>query len=111
MTRKELIDEVAMWNKLPRKDVERIVENVFKQMCLALKRGDKVQILGFGTFQVKERTKRKVLNPRTGEPMEVPAHKLPTFSAGKALKREVNKRSEANDNRRRANHDRRFFSR
>lgn len=111
MTRKELIYELCKQSKLPHKKVERIVEGVFKQMRLALKRGDKVQIIEFGTFKVKERAKRKVRNPRTGELMEVPAHKLPTFTASKPLKRAVNRRSEVNDNRRRANYDRGLFFR
>ena len=113
MTRRELIFELRKRSDLPQKEIERIVEGVFKQIILALKRGDKVQIVGFGTFQIRERDKRKVLNPRTGEPMTIPAHKLPTFTAGKAFKQAVNqnKGDGANDNRRSNNHDRKFFFR
>lgn len=89
MTRRELIDEVAIRSDLPRKDVERIIEGAFKQMIRALKRGDKVQILGFGTFKVKARKARTVLNPRTGEPMKIPACKWTHFTAGQSLKRAI----------------------
>ena len=89
MTRKELIDEVAIRSNLPRKDVERIIEGAFRQMIRALKRGDQVQILGFGTFKVKDRKARTVLNPRTGEPMEIPACKVTTFTSGQSLKRAI----------------------
>ena len=89
MTQRELIDEVTTQSGLSRKEVKRIVEGVFKQMTLALERGDTVQILGFGTFKVKEHEARTVLNPRTGEPMEIPACKWATFTTGQSLKRAI----------------------
>ena len=102
MTRRELIFELCKRSDLPQKEIERIVEGVFKQITLALERGDKVQIVGFGTFKVKARKAQTVLNPRTGEPMKIPAYKLPTFTAGKTIKTAVNqnKGDGANDHRR-----------
>ena len=86
MTRTELIATVAEKTGLSKKDSEKAVNAVFSGITEALASGDKVGIIGFGTFEVKERAARKGVNPRTGEEIEVKASKLPTFKAGKALK-------------------------
>ena len=72
-------------------EAHRVVSDLFKLIANSLSNGDKVQILGFGTFQVRARNSRKGRNPRTNEEILIPAHKLPAFSAGTPLKRAVNK--------------------
>lgn len=72
-------------------EAHRVVSDLFKLIADSLSNGDKVQILGFGTFQVRARNSRKGINPRTKEEILIPAHKLPAFSAGGSLKRAVNK--------------------
>ena len=71
-------------------DANRVVSDLFKLIADALVNGDKVLIPGFGTFQVSSRKSRKGRNPRTDEPILIPAHKLPVFKAGSPLKRRVN---------------------
>lgn len=90
MTRAELIVNVAEKAKLDRKSAERAVAATFDAIKLALIEGDKVQILGFGTFENRTRAPRKGRNPRTGEEIEIKASKLPSFKAGKGLKEAVN---------------------
>lgn len=90
MVKKKLAIIVARLNNLPAKQVETILNDAIHIIQTTLSRGEKVQFIGFGTFQVKTRKARTVLNPRTGEPMEIPASKLPTFTAGKSFKAVVN---------------------
>lgn len=70
---------------------EHVISDLFNLIADALVNGDKVQILGFGSFHVRARNSREGRNPRTNEAILIPAHKLPTFSAGKSLKKAVNK--------------------
>lgn len=90
MTRAELIINVAEKAKIDRKDAERAVAATFETIKLALIEGDKVQVLGFGTFENRTRAPRKGRNPRTGEEIEIKASNLPSFKAGKTLKEAVN---------------------
>lgn len=90
MTRAELILNVAGKTGVDRKVVERVVAATFDTIKLALIEGDKVQVLGFGTFENRTRAPRKGRNPRTGEEIEIKASKLPSFKAGKTLKEAVN---------------------
>lgn len=90
MTRAELIVNVAEKAKLDRKSAERAVAATFETIKLALIEGDKVQVLGFGTFENRTRAARKGRNPRTGEEIEIKASNLPSFKAGKSLKEAVN---------------------
>ena len=90
MTRAELIVSVAEKAKLDRKTAERAVAATFETIKEALIEGDKVQVLGFGTFEVRERAARKGRNPRTGEEIEIESSKLPSFKAGKSLKEACN---------------------
>ena len=90
MTRAELIVAVAEDTGLDRKTAERVVAATFETIKAALIKGDKVQVLGFGTFEVRERSARKGRNPRTGEEIEIEASKLPSFKAGKSLKEACN---------------------
>lgn len=90
MTRAELIVNVAEKAKLDRKSAERAVTATFDAIKLALVEGDKVQVLGFGTFENRTRAARKGRNPRTGEEIEIKSSNLPSFKAGKSLKEAVN---------------------
>ncbi len=86
MNKAELVGEVAAKSGLTKKDVEKTVNAFFSMVEEALKEGDKVQLIGFGTFEVRERQARKGRNPQTGEEINIPATKIPAFKAGKALK-------------------------
>ena len=90
MSKSELIANVAERAGLSKKDAERAVNATFECIEAALIEGDKVQMIGFGTFEVKERAARKGRNPQTGEEMDIPASKNPVFKAGKGLKDAVN---------------------
>ncbi|MBA2870168.1 MULTISPECIES: HU family DNA-binding protein [Bacillales] len=86
MNKTELINSVAEASGLSKKDATKAVDAVFESITEALKNGDKVQLIGFGNFEVRERAARKGRNPQTGEEMEIPASKVPAFKPGKALK-------------------------
>jgi DNA-binding protein HU-beta len=86
MNKTELIAKVAEQSELTKKDATKAVEAVFTSISEALKDGDKVQIIGFGNFETRERAARKGRNPQTGEEIEIAASKVPAFKAGKALK-------------------------
>ncbi|KRM60391.1 hypothetical protein FC26_GL000479 [Paucilactobacillus vaccinostercus DSM 20634] len=82
----ELVDEVAQSTGLSKKDAEAAFNAVFAGVTDALTKGEKVQLIGFGTFEVRERAARKGRNPQTGAEIEIAATKVPAFKAGKALK-------------------------
>jgi DNA-binding protein HU-beta len=90
MNKAELIDAVSSKTGLQKAEATRAVDAVFDALTGALKAGDTVSLLGFGTFVVKARAARTGRNPRTNEPIEIPATKVPGFKAGKALKDAVN---------------------
>ena len=90
MTRAELIVSVADKAKLDRKSAEKAVAATFESIKEALVAGDKVQVLGFGTFENRSRAARKGRNPRTGEEIDIKPSNLPSFKAGKSLKEAVN---------------------
>ena len=91
MNKTQLIDAVATSANLKKKDAEAAVNAVFAAIEGALVAGDKVQLVGFGTFETKARAARQGRNPQTGATITIAASKLPAFSAGKALKDAVNK--------------------
>ncbi len=91
MTKAELINAVAEKSELTKKDAEKAINAVVESVTDALASGDKVQIVGFGTFEVRERSAKEAINPRTKEKIQVPAKKAPAFKAGKALKDAVDK--------------------
>ena len=91
MNKTELIAEVAAKAGLSKKDAEKALAAVVDTVKEAVAKGDKVQLVGFGSFEVKTRAARTGLNPRTKEPVEIAATKVPTFKAGKALKDAVAK--------------------
>ena len=86
MTKVELIAAVAADAGLTKKDAEKAVNSVVDAITEALKQGDKVSLVGFGTFEVRERPERKGRNPQTKQEITIPASKLPAFKAGNALK-------------------------
>ena len=86
MNKTELIAAVAEKTDLSKKDADASVSAVLGAITDALKAGDKIQLVGFGTFEVRNRAAKQGRNPRTGETMTVPASKVPAFKAGKALK-------------------------
>ena len=90
MNRTELIDAIAKETQLTKKDVEAVLKSFIDVVTGELKEGGKVQLVGFGTFEVSERAAREGRNPQTGESMEIKAYKAPKFKAGKALKDAVN---------------------
>ena len=89
MNKTQLIDVVATKTGLKKKEAEAAVNAMTEAIAEALKAGDKVQLIGFGTFEVKERAAREGRNPKTGETIKIAASKTPAFSAGKALKDSV----------------------
>jgi len=91
MNKAELIERVANDVNLSKADAERAVNAVFDGITDTLKNGGQVTLVGFGTFQVKDRAARTGRNPQTGETIQIAAAKVPSFKAGKALKDAVNK--------------------
>ena len=91
MNKTELIAEVSKKTGMSRKDAEKAISATVETITEALAAGDKVQLVGFGSFETKRREARMGRNPRTSEPVEIPAATLPVFKAGKALKDEVSK--------------------
>ena len=87
----ELVDRVAKKTQLTKKDVSATVEALFETIQEALKAGEKVQVIGFGNFEVRERAARKGRNPQTGKEIKIKASKVPAFKAGKAFKDAVKK--------------------
>jgi len=91
MTKAELISVVAQKTQLSKKESDKAVAAVLEAITETLAAGEKVSLVGFGTFEVKERAAREGINPRTKEKIQIPSSKLPVFKAGKALKEEVSK--------------------
>ncbi len=90
MNKVELIAAVAEKAELSKKDTEKFITAFTETVTETLKKGDKVSLVGFGTFEAKERAAREGINPRTKEKIKIAASKAPTFKAGKALKDFVN---------------------
>lgn len=90
MNKTQLVDVIAKATEMKKKDAEVAVDAVFSAITAALADGDKVQIIGFGTFEAKEQAAREGRNPMTGEKIQIAACKRPSFSASQALKDKVN---------------------
>lgn len=90
MNKTQLVEAVAAKANLKKKDAEAAVNAITEAIAEALKAGDKVQLVGFGTFEVKERAAREGRNPQTGAKITIAASKHPAFSAGKSLKDSIN---------------------
>lgn len=86
MTKADLINAIAEKAEFSKKDSEKALNAVISSITDALVSGDKVQIVGFGTFEVRQRDAKEAINPRTKEKIQIPAKKAPAFKAGKALK-------------------------
>ena len=91
LNKAQLIDAVATKADIKKKDAEAAVSAVISAISASLVKGEKVQLIGFGTFEVKSRKARTGINPATKKAIKIPASKYPAFSAGKALKESVNK--------------------
>lgn len=91
MNKTELIAEVAKKCGLSKKDTEKAVTAAFDTIAEALCQGDKVQVVGFGGFETKQREARMGRNPKTKEPIQIPATTIPVFKAGKLLKDKIAK--------------------
>lgn len=89
MNKAELIAAVAANSGISQKDAAKTIAAVIDEIKGALKKGEKVQLVGFGSFEVKAKPERKGKNPRTGEAITIKASKVPTFKAGKAFKDEI----------------------
>ncbi len=90
MNKAELVAAIADKTELAKKDVEAALKAFTEVVAEELKKGEKIQLVGFGTFEVSERAERVGRNPQTGAEMKIPASKAPKFKAGKALKDMVN---------------------
>ena len=90
MKKVELVEAVAKTTGLTKADATRAIDATFAAIAGALKKGDKVQVAGFGTFAISKRAAREGRNPRTGETVKIPARKAVSFKAGTALKEAVN---------------------
>ena len=91
MNKGELVAALAAKTEMTKKDSEAALNGVIEVITEALNKGEKVQLIGFGTFEAKSRPARVARNPRTGESVEIAACKAPAFKAGKALKDAINK--------------------
>ena len=92
MNKTELVAAVAKTSKLSKKDVETVINAFTETVTKELKKKGKVQLVGFGTFEVSKRAAREGRNPQTGASMKIPGSNAPKFKAGKALKDAVNKK-------------------
>ncbi len=95
MTKAELVEDVARAAELTKKDAERLVEIVFESIIDTLNHGEKIELRGFGSFRVRERGARRGRNPKTGDPVDIPAKRVPYFKPGKELKELINEESPA----------------
>ncbi|MDP1471883.1 HU family DNA-binding protein [Priestia megaterium] len=89
MNKMELISIIATKANLTQKDATKAVNAVFETIVAELAKKEKIQLIGFGTFEVRERAERTGRNPQTGEVMQIPASKVASFKAGKELKQAV----------------------
>ncbi len=97
MTKSDLIDRIAEKLKLPRGKAEEVVNMVFESMENSLKQGERIEIRGFGSFEIRNYKAYEGRNPRTGNPVEVQPKRLPFFKVGKELKERVNNGRSAED--------------
>jgi len=92
MNKSELVAAISAKTNETKKVTEETLNAFIEVVTETLKKGDKIQLVGFGTYETKSRAARKGRNPQTGEEIKIPASKVPSFKAGKALKDEVNKK-------------------
>ena len=89
MNKTDLVNSVATKSELTKADASKAVDALLETISSTLGEGEKIQLIGFGTFEVRERAARTGRNPQTGEEMQIPASKVPAFKAGKELKEAV----------------------
>jgi DNA-binding protein HU-beta len=89
MNKQELIDKVAKKAGISKKDTQTVIDTTIEAIVEAVKKGDKVTLVGFGSFSSVKRTARNGRNPQTGKTIKIPARKAPKFSAGKSFKEKV----------------------
>ncbi|MGG0746805.1 HU family DNA-binding protein [Priestia megaterium] len=89
MNKTELVDAVATKSELTKQDSKKAVDALFEAISNTLAKEEKIQLVGFGTFEIRERAERTGRNPQTGEEMTIPASKAPAFKPGKELKEAV----------------------
>ncbi|MHC5325361.1 HU family DNA-binding protein [Priestia megaterium] len=89
MNKTELVDAVATKSELTKQDSKKVVDALFETISNTLAQEEKIQLVGFGTFEIRERAERTGRNPQTGEQMTIPASKSPAFKPGKELKEAV----------------------
>jgi DNA-binding protein HU-beta len=89
MNKAQLINEVAKRSGITKKDAKAAVDAVFSSIKDALAKGQRVRLIGFGTFEVRKRNQRRGKNPKTGQTITIPARKVPAFKASSELKRVV----------------------
>ncbi|TVQ64554.1 MAG: HU family DNA-binding protein [Spirulina sp. DLM2.Bin59] len=89
MNKGELVDQVAKETGVTKKDVDKVISATVEAIMAAVAEGDKVTLVGFGSFESRDRKEREGRNPKTGDPMKIPATKVPAFSAGKLFKEKV----------------------
>ena len=94
MTKAELVEEVSKVSDFTKKHSEVIVDTVFKSIVDALRRGEKIELRGFGSFRLRQREPRKGRNPKTGDKVDVPPKRVPYFKPGKELKDLINQAGE-----------------
>ena len=92
MNKQELLSAMAEKSGLTKKDSEKALAAFIETVQASLKKGDKVQLIGFGSFEIRKRAAREGVNPLTGKKMSIPAAKVPAFKAGRALKDLVNRK-------------------
>jgi integration host factor subunit beta len=90
MTKAELVEEVARVSELTKKHSEVIVNTVFDSIIEALRKDEKIELRGFGSFRIRQRRSRQGRNPKTGDKVDVPAKRIPYFKPGKELKELIN---------------------
>jgi integration host factor beta subunit len=95
MTKAEIVEHIAQTTGLTKTDTSLVVEGMIETLKKALIEGDTVEIRGFGTFRIKQRAARRARNPRTGEPVDIPAKYVPTFKPSRELKDAVTVRNES----------------
>ena len=89
MNRADVVGRVARDSGLSKADVDRVLGSLIENVSRSLKKGEKVKLVGFGTFDVARRRARSVLNPRTGAAIRIPARRMPRFTPGKELRKLV----------------------
>ena len=97
MTKAELVEEVARISELTKKHSEIIVNTVFDSIIDALRKDEKIELRGFGSFRIRQRRSRQGRNPKTGDKVDVPAKRIPYFKPGKELKELINSSAQSSE--------------